>query len=185
MKYSVAIQSNKRATTFSRMIRLVFLLAFLCAISACRISGKPSDKQIERAKTTVSEIRASLYTPDDVELVEEVLNYGSNPELYPGCVSGNIYSAYRSPKPFNEILEEYRTGLSNEGWEPRQGYPHDDQNFDYFQLGTQTILLIDSSPIREELLAIPTPNDPDKQRHTIYYMRLLYYEPSIRECSEM
>jgi hypothetical protein len=154
-------------------------------ISSCKSSGEPSDEQIERAKTTVSEIRASLYTPADAELLEELLNYGSNPELYPGCVSGNVYLAYRSPKSFDEILDEYRTVLTKRGWEPRPGYPHNDQNFDYFQLGTQTILLIDSSPIREDLLVAPTPSDPNKQKDTIYYIRLLYYEPSIRQCSEM
>jgi hypothetical protein len=164
---------------------LAILLAFLCTLSACRKSGEPSDEQIERAKKTVSEIRASLYTPDDVELLAEKLYHGSNPEFYPGCVSGHVYLAYRSPRPFDEILEEYRTHLIEEGWEPSPGYPHDDQNFDYFQLGTQGILLIDSRPIREDLLVVPTPTDPNEQHDTIYYIRVLYYEPSIRECSEM
>jgi len=166
-------------------MRLIFLVAFLFTSSACRMSGKPSDEQIERAKKIVSEIRATLYTPDKVELLEEILDYGSNPEFYPGCVSGHVYLAYRSPKPFDEILEEYRTGLPKEGWAPRPGYPHDEKNHDVFQLGTQAIFLIASFPIREDLLVIPTPIDPNEQHDTIYYIRLLYYEPSIRECSEM
>jgi hypothetical protein len=149
------------------------------------MSGEPSDEQIEKAKKTVTEIRASLYTPDDVELLEENLNYGSNPEFYPGCVSGNVYLAYRSPRPFNEILEEYRTVLTTEGWKPRQGYSHNDENFDVFQLGTQTTLLIDSYPIRVDILVVPTPIDPNKQQNIIYYIELLYYEPSIGDCSEM
>ena len=184
MKY-LTIQVHGRKSIWTRMILLTFLLAVLCTISACRVSGKPSDEQIERAKKTVSEIRASLYTPDDVELLAEKLYHGSNPELYPGCASGHIYLAYHSPKPFDEILDEYRTVLPKEGWEPGLGYPHDDQNFDYFQIGTQTILLIDSYPIREDLLVVPTPIDPNGQQDTIYYIQLLYYEPSIRECSEM
>jgi hypothetical protein len=166
------------------MIRFIFLLAFLYTLSACRLSSKPSDEQIERAKRTVAEIRASLYAPDDVELLEEILNYGSNPEFYPGCVSGHAYLAYRSPKPFDEILEEYRTGLPKEGWEPRPGYPHDEKNHDVFQVGTQAIVLIASFPIREDILVIPTPIDPSEQHDTIYYIQLLYYEPSISECSE-
>ena len=169
-------------TTF---YKLTFILTFLCTISACRKAGEPSDEQIERAKKTVSEIRASLYTPDDVELLEEILNYGSNPEFYPGCVSGHIDLAYHSTRPFVEILEEYRTSLDKGVWEPRPGYPHDDQNFDFFQSGTQTVLLIDSYPIRKDILVVPTPIDPNEQQDTIYYIQLLYYEPSIRECSEM
>jgi hypothetical protein len=185
MKYATLIQSHKRETTWSRMIRLTFLLAFLYALSACSISGKPSDEQIERAKKTVSEIRASLHTPDDVELLEEILNYGSNPELYPGCVSGHVYLAYHSSRPFDEILEEYRTDLPKGGWEPSPGYSHDNENFDVFQLGTQATLLIASYPIREDILVVPTPIDPNEQQDTIYYIELLYYEPSIRDCSEM
>jgi hypothetical protein len=172
-------------STWSRIRLLTILLVFLCTISACRKSGEPSDEQIERAKKTVSEIRASLYTPDDVELVEEILNYGSNPELYPGCVSGHVYLAYRSSKPFDEILDEYRIGLPEGGWEPSPGYPHDLQYIDVFQSGTQAILFIASHPIREDILVVPTPSDPNKQKDTIYYIQLLYYEPSISECSEM
>lgn len=184
MKYITVPKSPKRESTGLRTI-LLASLAFLWLISACRISGKPTDEQIERAKKTVSEIRASLYTPDDVELLEEILNYGSNPELYPGCVSGHVYLAYSSPRPFIEILEEYRTGLTTGGWEPSLGYSHDDKNFDVFQLGTQATLLIDSYPIREDILVVPTPTKLNKQQDTIYYIELLYYEPSIRECSEM
>ena len=154
-------------------------------VSSCKSTGKPSDEQIERAKKTVSDIRASLYMPDDVELLEEIINYGSNPEFYPGCVSGHVYLAYRSPKPFNEILEEYRTGLTKGGWEPSPGYSHDNENFDVFQSGTQATLLIASYPIREDILVVPTPIDPNEQQDTIYYIGLLYYEPSIRECSEI
>jgi hypothetical protein len=185
MKYLITTQSHKRESAWSRMICLTFLLAFLCTVSACRISDEPSEEQIKRAKETVSEIRASLYTPADVKLLAENLYHGSNPELYPECVSGHVYLAYHSPRPFDEILDEYRTGLTQGDWEPRPGYSHDDQNFDVFQLGTQTILLIDSYPIRQDLLVVPTPNDPNEQHDTIYYIQLLYYEPSIRECSEM
>jgi hypothetical protein len=185
MKYLITTQSHKRETSWSRMIRLIFFLAFLYTISACRISGKPSDEQIERAKKTVSEIRASLYAPGDVELLEEILNYGSNPELYPGCVSGHVYLAYRSPKPFDEILDEYRTGLTKGGWEQSPRYSHDDQNFDVFESGTQAILSIASYPLRKDILEIPTSANPNEQQGTIYYIQLLYYEPSIRECSEM
>jgi hypothetical protein len=185
MKNLIATKSDKTGTTWSRMIWLTFLLAFLCTISACRISGKPSDEQIEHAKKAVSDIRASLYTPADAELLEEVLNYGSNPEFYPGCVSGHAYLAFRSPRPFDEILEEYRAGLANGGWEPSPGYPHDDKNHDVFQLGTEATLLIASYPIREDILVVPTPIDPNEQQDTIYYIALLYYEPSISECSEL
>ena len=185
MKYATGIQFQKIEFTWSRIRLLTFLLAFLCTISACRKSGEPSDEQIERAKKTVSEIRASLYTPDDVEVLKEILNYGSNPEFYPGCVSGNVYLAYHSSRPFDEILEEYRIGLAKGGWEPRPGYSHDDKNFDVFQLGAQAILLIDSYPIGEDILLVPTPIDPNEQQDIIYYIELLYYEPSIRECSEI
>ena len=185
MQYLIAPESHKRKLTRSRMVLLTFLLTFLCTISACRVSGRPSEEQIERAKKTVSEIRASLYTPDGVELLAEKLYHGSNPELYPGCVSGDIYLAYHSSRPFVEILEEYRTGLSQGDWEPDPGYSHNDQNFDVFRSGTQTILSIDSYPIREDILVVPTPVDPNEQDETIYYIQLLYYEPSVRECSEM
>lgn len=185
MIYPITTQSHKRASPLSGMMLLILLLVVLGIISSCRISGKPSEEQIEHAEKAVSDIRASLYTPDDAELLAEKLYHGSNPELYPGCVSGHVYLAYHSPRPFDEILDEYRTALTKGGWEPRPGYPHNDQNFDYFQLGTQTILLIDSSPIREDLLMVPTPSDPNEQKDTIYYIRLLYYEPSIRKCSEM
>jgi len=185
MKYLITTQAHKSKSLRSPVMLLTTLLAFVCTISACRISGKPSDEQIERAKKTVSEIRVSLYTPDDVELLEEILNYGSNPEFYPGCVSGHLYLAYRSPRPFNEILEEYRTGLTKGGWEPDPGYSHNDPNFDFFRSGTQTILSIASHPLREDILVVPTPIDPNEQYETIYYIELLYYEPSVRECSEM
>ncbi|HEU0293839.1 MAG TPA: hypothetical protein VFR47_13950 [Anaerolineales bacterium] len=165
--------------------KLTFILVLVCTISACRKAGEPSDEQIERAKKTVSEIRASLYTPADVELLAEKLYHGSNPEYYPGCVSGHIYLAYHSLRSFYEILEEYRTGLPNGGWEPRPGYSHADQDFDVFQLGTQGFLLIDAYPIREDLFVVPTTTNPNEQHDTIYYIQLLYYEPSIRECSEM
>jgi len=185
MTFTIITQNDKRGIRWSRVILLTFFFAFLFTTGACRISGKPSDKQIERAKETVSEIRESLYTPANVELLAEELYHGSNPELYPGCVSGHVYLAYHSPQPFDEILEEYRAGLRKEGWEPRLGYPHDEKDHDVFQLGTQAIFLIASFPIREDLLVIPTPIDPSEQHDTIYYIRLLYYEPSIRECSEM
>lgn len=126
--------------------------------------------KLKRAKETVSEIRASLYTPADAELLSEKLNYGSNPELYPGCVSGHIYLAYYSPRPFDELLEEYRIGLSKGGWEPDPGYSHNDQNFDFFRSGTQTILSIASYPIREDILVVPTSVDPNEQHETIYYI---------------
>jgi len=184
MKYLI-IQVRERKSTWSRVISLACLLVLLYTISACRISGEPSDEQIERAKKTVSEIRASLYTPVDAELLEDILNYGSNPELYPGCVSGDVYLAYRSPRPFVEILEEYRTSLDKGVWQPSPGYPHDYKNHDDFQLGSQAILLIASYPIREDILVVPTPSDPNDQQDTIYYIALLYYEPSISECSEL
>jgi hypothetical protein len=184
MKYPI-MQDPERQSAWSRMMLLTFLLAFLCTISACRKSGEPSDEQIERAKTTVSEIRAALYTPDDVELLEEILNYGSNPEFYPGCVSGHVYLAYHSPRPFDEILEEYRTHLIEEGWEPSPGYPHDLEDVDFFRSGPQAMLDIASHPIREDILVVPTPIDPNEQHDTIYYIQLLYYEPSIRDCSEV
>jgi hypothetical protein len=185
MNYATGIQFHKIEFTCSRIRLLTILLAFLCTVNACRKSGEPSEEQIERAKKTVSEIRASLYTPADAELLEELLNYGSNPEFYPGCVSGDVYLAYRSPKSFDEILQEYRTGIDEGGWQPSPGYPHDDKNHDVFQLGTQAILLIASYPIREDILVVPTPSDPNEQQDTIYYIALLYYEPSISECSEL
>ena len=173
MKYLITTQAHKSKSLRSPVMLLTTLLAFVCTISACRISGKPSDEQIERAKKTVSEIRVSLYTPDDVELLEEILNYGSNPEFYPGCVSGHVYLAYHSSRPFDEILVEYRTGLTKGGWEPSPGYSHDNENFDVFQLGTQATLLIASYPIREDILVVPTPIDPNEQQDTIYYIELL------------
>ena len=169
----------------TKIYKLILFLIFLCAISACRLSGKPSEKQIERAKLIVSEIGAALYTPGDVELLEEILNYGSNPEFYPGCVSGHIYVAYRSPKPFDEVLDEYRIGLPGGQWEPSPGYPHDLEDVDFFRSGTQAMLTIASSPIREDILIVPASISPKEQQETIYYIQLLYYEPSISECSEM
>ena len=169
----------------TKIYKFTFIMIFLCTISACRLSGKPTEEQIERAKKTVSEIRSSLYTPDDVALLEETLHYGSNPEFYPGCVSGHIYLAYRSPRSFVEILEEYRVSLPKEGWNPDPGYPHDLEDVDFFRSGTQAMLDIASYPIREDILVVPTPIDPNEQQDTIYYIALLYYEPSISECSEM
>jgi len=185
MKYLITAQIRNKPHISYKIIIFGIVLISMFLVSSCKSSGEPSDEQIEHAEKAVSDIRASLYTPDDAELLAERLYHGSNPELYPGCVSGHVYLAYHSPRPFDEILDEYRTVLTKGGWEPRPGYPHNDQNFDYFQLGTQTILLIDSSPIREDLLVVPTPSDPNKQKDTIYYIRLLYYEPSIRQCSEM
>jgi hypothetical protein len=76
MIHRITSQFDKRETSWSRMIRLTFILAFLYSISACRASGKPSDEQIDRAKRTVSEIRASLYMPANVELLAEELYHG-------------------------------------------------------------------------------------------------------------
>lgn len=168
----------------TRIYKLTLLLVFLCTIGACRKSGEPSDEQIDRAKKTVSEIRASLYTPADAELLAEKLYHGSNPELYPGCVSGHVYLAYQSPRPFDEILEEYRIGLNQGDWKSSPDYPHNLEYIDVFQSGTQAILFIASHPIREDILIVPTPIDPSAQQDTIYYIQLLYYEPSERECSE-
>ena len=185
MRYPITPQPHKGSSPSIWIVLLILLLVFLGVISSCRITNKPSKAQIERAKKTVSDIRTSLYTPADSQLLAEKLYHGSNPELYPGCVSGHIYLAYHSPRPFVKILAEYRIALTKEGWEPSPGVSHNDQNFDYFQLGTQSILSIDYFPIREDLLIVPTPRDPNEQKGTIYYISLLYYEPSIKECSEM
>lgn len=164
MKYQIT-RIQEGMPTWSRMMLLTFILIVMFTVGACR-------KQIERAKKTVSEIRASLYTPDDVELLEEILNYGSNPEFYPGCVSGDVYLAYHSSRPFDEIFEEYRTSLITGGWVPSPGYSHKKEYFDVFQLGTQTSLLIASFPIREDILVVPTTIDPNEQRDIIYYIEL-------------
>lgn len=178
-------QSHQRTSVPFRMISLTLLLVLLSSMSACRFTSKPSKKQIEHAEKKVADIRARLYTPTDSKLLAEKLYHGSNPQNYPECVSGQIYLAYHSPKPIDEILKEYRAVLNKDGWEPRPGYPHDNNNFDVFQFGTQAFLLIDSSPIREDLLVVPTPIAPNQPQETTYYIQLLYYDPSIEKCSEM
>lgn len=159
-------------------------MAVLLTISACKTAGKPSEEQIEHTKKAISDIRASLYAPADAELLAEKLYYGSNPDLYPGCVSGEIYLAYHSPRTFEEILKEYRAGLKDAGWEPSPDYSHDHKDIDVFQTGPQTILFIASYPIREDILVIPTLTNLNDQQGTIYYIQLLYYEPSIHTCGE-
>jgi hypothetical protein len=183
MKYATVFQSHKRESAWPRTM-LLAALAFLWLISACRATGEPSEEQIERAKKTVSEIRTSLYIPADAKLLAEKLYHGSNPELYPGCVYGHIYLAYYSPRPFEEILDEYRIGLRKADWEPSPGYAHDREDTDIFQLGSQVLMDIASFPLREDLLIVPTSTILNEQQGTIYYISLTYYDPSISNCSE-
>jgi hypothetical protein len=182
MIYPITTQSRSRVSPSSKLMLFTLFFVLLSIVSACRLSLKPSEEQVEHAEKAVSDVRASLYTPPDSKLLAEKLYHGSNPEDYPGCVSGQIYLAYHSIKPFEEILKEYRTVLNQAGWKQRLGYSHEDKNFDVFQLGTQVFLLIDSYPIREDLLVVPTSIEP---RDTMYYIQLLYYDPSIEKCSEM
>jgi hypothetical protein len=95
-----------------------------------------------------------------------------------------IYLAYHSPLAFEEILGEYQAGLKGAGWEPSPDYSHDHKDIDVFQTGPQTILFIASYPIREDILVIPAPINLNDQQGTIYYIQLLYYEPTIHECRE-
>ena len=184
MRSRNAIQVQKIRSPHHGMIWLGIILTSLFLISSCRFSGEPSDEQIEQAKEATSDIRATLYTPADAKLLAEKLYYGTNPDLYPGCVSVEIYLAYHSPLAFEEILGGYRAGLGDTGWEPSQDYSHDHKDIDVFQTGSQTILFIASFPIREDILVIPTPTNLNNQQGTIYYIQLLHYEPTIHECRE-
>lgn len=184
IKYPITVQTQKKQSLPRKIIIFGIVLTFIFLVSSCKSNGEPSEEQIEQAKKVVSDIRASLYTPDDAELLAEKLYHGSNPDLYPGCVSGHIYLAYYSPRPFEEILNEYRIGLREAGWEPSPGYAHDRKDTDIFQLGSQTLMDIASFPLREDLLIVPTPSISNEQRGTIYYISLTYYDPAISNCSE-
>ena len=184
MKYLITVQTQKKQSLPYKIIIFGIVLTLMFFVSSCKSSGEPSDEQIEQAKETTSDIRASLYTPADAELLAEKLYFGTNPDLYPGCVSVEIYLAYHSPQAFEEILGEYRAGLKDIGWEPSPDYSHDHEDIDVFQTGPQTILFIASYPIREDILVIPTLTNLNDQQGTIYYIQLLHYEPTIHECRE-
>ena len=184
MQSRIAIQAQRRRSLHHGMIWLGIILTSLFLISSCRFSGEPSDEQIEQAKEATSDIRASLYTPVDAELLAEKLYYGTNPDLYPGCVSVEIYLAYHSPRAFEDILGEYQAGLKDADWEPSPDYFHDQKDIDVFQTGPQTILFIASYPIREDIFVVPTQTNPNDQQGIIYYIQLLHYEPTMHECRE-
>ena len=184
MRSRIAIRAKKTRFPHYGMIWMGIIFTSIFLIGSCRFSGEPSDEQIEQAKKAASDIRAELYAPADVNLLAEKLYYGTNPDLYPGCVSVEIYLAYDSSLAFEEILGEYRAGLKDAGWEPSPDYSHDHKDIDVFQTGPQTILFVASYPIREDRLVIPTLPNLNSQQGTIYYLQLLHYEPTIQECRE-
>jgi hypothetical protein len=159
------------------------ILVAVLALNACGLGGQPSDKEIDEAKIKVSQIRNSLYLPKGVTLLKEILTYGTNPRLYPGCVTGMVYISYRTSRTFEEVLNEYREALKIDGWEPSPNQRHDQPDVDFFVKGPQVILEISSSPLRPDLLLIPTL--PGGQNLITYYLGLLYFSISRDECSEI
>jgi hypothetical protein len=165
------------------MPRLTWMiLAALLTLNACKPGGQPSDEQIEDAKTRVAQIRDSLYVPKDATLLTDTLTYSTNPRLYPGCVVGLVYMSYRTPRSFEDVLDEYREALKAAGWEPSPDHRHDQVDVDFFVEGPQVFLEIASVPLRPDLLPVSTP--AADQNSMTYYLGLSYYAPSRRECSE-
>ena len=162
---------------------LWIILVAVLTLNACTPGGQPSDKEIEAAKIKVSQIRNSLYLPKGVTLQTEILTYGTNPRLYPGCVVGMIYMSYRTSRTFEEVLNEYREALKIDGWEPSPDQSHDQADIDFFVKGPQVILEISSFPLRPDLLPVPTL--PAGQNLINYYLGLLYFSISRDECSEI
>jgi len=158
-------------------------MVVLVTISACA-TGEPSDEQIENAKIKVAEIRDGLYVPHDSELLAEGLTYGTNPELYPGCVMSTVDMAYKSPRSFEQVLAEYREELLATGWTPAPGYEHDKVDVDFFVSGPQVSLTLSSFPLRPDLLSVPIPTTLPNETETIYYIALYYDDPSSQECGE-
>lgn len=164
----------------SRQIWMI--LAAVLTLNACQPSGRPSNEQIEDAKTRVAQIRDSLYVPKDATLLTEILTYSTNPRLYPGCVVGLVYLSYQTPHNFEDTLDEYREALTTAGWELSPDHRHDQVDVDFFVKGPQVFLEIASVPLRPDLLPIQTP--PSDQDSMTYYLGLSYYAPSRHECSE-
>lgn len=184
MQITITKQDQKRRIQPPWFSPILIILIIILFVNSCKLPDEPSDDEIEQIQKKVLDIRASLYTPDNAELLDEKLYYGSNPELYPGCVSGEIYLAYSSPETFREILKEYHTNLFDSDWELSPDYSHNNEGIDVLQAGPQTLLFIASHPIRPDILAISTLANPNRQEGTIYYIQLLYYEPSVSECKE-
>jgi hypothetical protein len=172
-----------KSFTMTKIYKLTFLLAFLCTISACRKSGEPSDEQIENSKTAVAAIRDTLFVPADATLLAERLKYGTNPELMPGCVTAFILMAYQSPRNFKQILTEYREALKTTNWEPSPYHSHDQYDYDIFIMGTQDFFEISNSPLRQDILPVPTLPSTSEQYFSIYYLELSHYDPAIIGCS--
>lgn len=171
------IQTSLRRTSYWSWI-------FLLLLSACQSPDQPSKEQIESAKTAVTEIRTTLYAPQDAQLLAEELHYGTNPKNYPGCVRGFIFLAYQSPRSFEQILADYREGLTEAGWESSPDYSHDQTGTDFFEKGPQVFLVIANGPTREDLFVVPTPTAVAGQVLTVYYLELSYDDPSRHQCSE-
>ena len=182
MKCLTVIRAKERNLAYQGVISFGVVLALLLTASACRVSGEPSDEQIENAKTAVATIRGSLYMPMDATILTEKLLYGTNPEIKPGCVRGFILVAYRSPRDFSQILTEYREALKATDWEPSPYHSHDQNNIDIFILGTQDLLTVSAFPLRPDLLPVPSPANATEQLFTNYYLELSHYDPSILEC---
>lgn len=101
----------------------------------------------------------------------------------PIFIRGNL-SCLAFPSHLEEIPGEYRVRLNDAGWEPSPDYAHDHKDIDVFQAGPQTILFIASHPPRADILIVPTLTNSKEQLGTIYYLQLLYYDPTIHECRE-
>lgn len=182
MKRRIAIQSQGSKPACQRIILSGVLLAWLLTVSACR-GGEPSDEQIESAKTAVAAIRETLYVPADATLLAEKLLHGTNPENKPGCVRAFVLMAYQAPRPFEQILAEYREALQTAGWELSPYHSHDQNDYDVFIMGTQDFVDIADHPLRPDLLPIPSPPSASGQTFTVYYLELSHYDPSILKCS--
>jgi hypothetical protein len=182
MQCWTAIQSLVQKVACHRLIWLGAFSVMLLLVSACR-GGEPSDAQIESAKATVATIRDTLYVPADATLLAEEPLYGTNPELKPGCVRAFVLMAYQAHRPFEQILAEYREALQTAGWEPSPYHSHDQNDYDIFIMGTQRFLEISDSPLRPDLLSVPTPAGVSEQPATTYYLQLSHYDPSILKCS--
>ena len=107
IKYLITVQTQKKQSLPCKIIIFGIVLTSIFLVSSCKSSGEPSDEQIEQAKKAVSDIRASLYTPADAELLAEKLYYGSNPDLYTHC-DAYLHAAPSGPITINYIYDPLR-----------------------------------------------------------------------------
>jgi hypothetical protein len=162
---------------------VVATLALVASLlMGCTRTSEPTHEQIDNAERAVANVRESLYVPVNAKLQAEQLTYSTNPDIYPGCVTGYYLAAYLSPLDFKSIMADYHAHLLTEDWILSPDHKHTDTTIDILKQGTQTYLEISSHPIRSDILPYLASTEVSAQILTTYYVMVTYYDPLPQQC---